>query len=524
MAISNRRFRLATVVLPLFLLAMSGLARANIIVVNSTNGGSVPAPACTLQDAVVAASTATAVNGCNAGSGNDTIEFSVTGTIATAGGLTLTNNTLSVDGPAGGITIDAGGNNPIFLAFGGSLTLKDLMLTNGFEFFGGGAIRSTGSVTIDDCTFVNNTAGNLALGGNGGAIFAQGGPVTITNSTFVNNTAIESTEGGFGGAIFNDMTQMSITNSTFSGNHAFSGGALFNTLGGTVSLHGTILADSTGGNCGAAVTDDGYNISDDGTCGFSGTSVNNSTTLHLDPLGLQNNGGPTQTIALEPNSEAVDFIPVAACVDQSLPTPLPLTTDQRGFARPDAGNPNFCDAGAYELQASPDFVLNSERVQIARSSQANSDEVNIGLTFTHLPDPTCNAADDALHSGIMVALFAGTCGDMTGPGLSLDLDPFVVHTVSQQSYGTIFQSFPPETVSGRIVALSTPADTCGEWTLNLEVAGLDNAALGLGGSNPFALILTDSDLHGFGCFTITNAIIGNQIPTPTKKVRRGVRR
>jgi hypothetical protein len=231
MAISNRRFTLATVVLPLFMLAMSGLARANIIVVNSTNGGSVPAPACTLQDAVAAARTATAVHGCNAGSGNDTIEFSVTGTIATAAGLTLTNNTLNVDGPAGGITIDAGGNNPIFLAFGGSLTLKDLTLTNGFEFFGGGAIRSTGSVTIDDCTFVNNTAGNLALGGNGGAIFAQGGPVTITNSTFVNNTAVESTEGGFGGAIFNDVTQMSITNSTFSGNHAFSGGALFNTLG-----------------------------------------------------------------------------------------------------------------------------------------------------------------------------------------------------------------------------------------------------------------------------------------------------
>jgi hypothetical protein len=295
-------------------------------------------------------------------------------------------------------------------------------------------------------------------------------------------------------------------------------------VGGTISLHGTILADSTGSNCGAGVTDHRYNISDDNSCGFSGTSVNNSTTLHLDPLGLQNNGGPTKTIALETNSEAADFIPVAACVDQSLPTPLPLTTDQRGFARPDAGNPNFCDAGAYELQTSPDFVLNSERVQIARSSQANSDKVNMGLTFTHVPDPTCNAADDALHNGIMVALFAGTCGDMAGSGLSLDLDPFVVHTIGQQSYGTIFQSFPPETVSGRIVALPTPGDTCGKWTLNLEVAGLDTAALGLGGGNPFALILTDSDLHGFGCFTITNAIVGNQIPKPTHGVRRGTRR
>jgi len=70
----------------------------------------------------------------------------------------------------------------------------------------------------------------------------------------------------------------------------------------------TILADEAGGNCGGTatplVTDDGYNISDDGSRGFTetamgGTSVNNSTTLILDPAGLQNNGGPTQTIAFE---------------------------------------------------------------------------------------------------------------------------------------------------------------------------------------------------------------------------------
>ncbi|HZC46377.1 MAG TPA: hypothetical protein VE243_07865, partial [Candidatus Acidoferrum sp.] len=129
-----------------------------------------------------------------------------------------------------------------------------------------------------------------------------------------------------------------------------------------------------------------------------------------------------------------------------------------------------------------------------------------------------------LNSGIMVALFAGSCGDLVGAGLSLDLNPFVPHMVNHQSYGTIFQSFPPETVSGRIVALPTPPETCGKWTLNLEVAGLNTAALGLGGSNPFALILTDSDLHGFGCFDINNAIVGNQIVPPARVTRRKVRR
>ena len=56
------------------------------------------------------------------------------------------------------------------------------------------------------------------------------------------------------------------------------------------------------------------------------------------------------------------------------------------------------------------------------------------------------------------------------------------------------------------------------------MAGLDTDSLGLGGTNPFALEMFDSDLHSFGCFDITNAIVGTQIDPPAKTVRRGVRR
>ena len=45
-----------------------------------------------------------------------------------------------------------------------------------------------------------------------------------------------------------------------------------------------------------------------------------------------------------------------------------------------------------------------------------------------------------------------------------------------------------------MVALPTPTGACGAWTLNLEVAGLDTPAMGLGGTGPFALVVTD--LHG----------------------------
>ncbi len=515
----DRRFTCAAIVLPILLLAMSGSARAvNIITVDTTSPTSVIGH-CNLSDAILAANTPAPVDGCATGIGDDTIEFSVSGTITLAATLNITDSKLTIIGPAGGITIDGGGVRRIMSVVSGiNLTLQNLTLTGGFDAGGGGGISVAGSnLTITGCTFSDNHV-NADIGG---AILAFGmGAVVITNSTFVGNLA------SFGGAIYDGGAtgaSLTITNSTFSGNYASTAGADLASKPGA-SLRGTIFADAgSGGHCSlGSLTDAGYNISDDDSCGFSGTSVNNSTTLFLDPGGLANNGGPTETIALPPISQAVDFIPVADCIDQS--TGFALTTDQRGMPRPDAGNPNFCDAGAYELQTSIAFVLGSERVQIARSSQANSDEVNMGLTFTHLLDPTCDAGDDALNSGIMVALYAGSCGGLAGPGLSLNLDPFVVHTVNHQSYGTIFQSFAPETVSARMVALPTPIDTCGKWTLNLEVAGLDTAALGLGGGNPFALVLTDSDLHGYGCFDINNAIVGSQIPTPGHGVRRGVRR
>ena len=58
---------------------------------------------------------------------------------------------------------------------------------------------------------------------------------------------------------------------------------------------------------------------------------------------LQNNGGPTETHALLPGSDAIDQIPTFDCVDAK---GEPLTTDQRGFPRDDG----MCDVGAFEVQ------------------------------------------------------------------------------------------------------------------------------------------------------------------------------
>ena len=98
MADPNRRFRLAAITLPLFFLAMSGLARANFISVDTTDDGSVPSH-CTLIDAVQAANSHLAVNACPAGNGTDAIGFSVTGTITLDGELNISDAQLKLTVP-----------------------------------------------------------------------------------------------------------------------------------------------------------------------------------------------------------------------------------------------------------------------------------------------------------------------------------------------------------------------------------------------------------------------------------------
>ena len=556
MASLNRRYAVIAGVLLFSLLAISGISRANTIVVTTTDGESASAPLCSLPDAIAAHNSHSPVNGCSAGSGADTIVFGVTGTILIDESLEITSGALAIEGPgfgcsgAGpcGITIDGGGSVQIVVADPGTLlALDSLTLADGFVLpgnAGGGAIFENGThLEIHDCLFRNNTADpSLIGGGNGGAIYEAAGTITIVNSTFANNTAVHrgdptihnSGTDSFGSAIFaNVVSSLKITASTFSGNSADDGAI----DGAGVALKGTIFSKNTGGSCNATIVDLGFNIESDASCPFTaGTSSKNTDPL-LGPLA--NNGGPTDTFALETfpaTSPAIDRIPVASCTDQSSPTPQPLGTDQRLFARPDFINLATCDSGAYEAFAVAPISLvpKSEKLQIVHSNSSSSDQVNTGFTFVYNGDPDCDLGpggdEDALNSGFGVAVIGGTCASLPDSGLFLILDPFVVHTVNHQSYGTLFEAQPSivlqqpnEKVSARLVAIPPEFfGVCVEWTLNLEVSGLSTGDLGLGGSGPFALLISDLN-DAIQCFDITNAIVGSQIPTP-RKVRRGVRR
>lgn len=324
------------------------------------------------------------------------------GGIRNDGTLEVSNSTFS--GNACGDLAFAGGA----IYSDGSLTVIDSTFSgNACEAFGG-AIFNDGSLIVTNSTFSGNRAAPFGsgTGGSGGAIFNNGttkitdstfsgnfglavggainnaGALSVINGTFFGNGTSTAPLPGDGAGIQNTGT-LTVTNSTFSGNGGGSGGGISN--GNFASLKNTILANSSGGlstppsNCFGTITDAGYNISDDASCGFSATGSQSSTNPMLSTAGLANNGGATQTIALQSGSPAIDAIPVADCTDQASP-PNPITTDQRGLLRPDPGE-QLCDIGAYEFQ---DFA--------GTPGQANCYDESVSTLTSQFGSPTAAAS------------------------------------------------------------------------------------------------------------------------------------
>jgi hypothetical protein len=263
---------------------------------------------------------------------------------ATITDSTISGNTATQSG--GGI-----GNNSYFNLIDSTVS-GNTALGSGFVGGMGGGISTGGGAGADDIvdsTISGNIAGGVGSGAEGGGIVNVGGSQTISNSTISGNTATGPNGGG--GGVSNEAGSVAITDSTISGNSATSYAAAIESVNG-VSLAADILADAGGPpavtECqGVAPIDLDYNVDDDGTCGLSAAfhSVSHSTTIggFLGPL--QNNGGPTDTIALSsgPNNPAQAVIPLSF-TPFGEPVASCRQADQRGVPR---GAP--CDMGAYAL-------------------------------------------------------------------------------------------------------------------------------------------------------------------------------
>ena len=164
-----------------------------------------------------------------------------------------------------------------------------------------------------------------------------------------------------------------------------------------------------------------------------------------------------------------------------------------------------------------EIELNSATVQVVHNPTPNTDVLNMSLNVTDLGEGGCEGgADDFIASGWSVAIFKGTCLSITGFVFSYTIPEYVAHHIGSQTYGTYFALKPPGTVSSKIVAVTTPPNTCGTWQINFQATGQDLEYLD---SNQVALLLNDGDDSGPFCFNV-NAQVGNGITKPNRGVHR----
>lgn len=257
------------------------------------------------------------------------------------GTLTVTDSIITGNKIRGGNgTFGYGGG--IYNCPDSTLTLINTTLSdNSAEI--GGAICNGGTLTIVNSTF----SGNVAHQHRGGAI-ASYGFLKVINSTFYGNSSGLSGSAGaiLNGGLFQSEGTLLINNSTMSGNIAEEGAGIVNVKGSMVFIQNSIVANNIGGNCRGSINSLGYNLSSDKSCSLDGPGDLNDTDSLLGPL--QNNGGPTDTMALLPGSPAIDAGNPKGCRDGKGPL---LKTDQRGFTRPDKEDKSGCDMGSYERQS-----------------------------------------------------------------------------------------------------------------------------------------------------------------------------
>ena len=250
---------------------------------------------------------------------------------------------------------------------GSQLTLINSTFSGNQASAAGGGICTfeTASFFAQGCT----VSGNFAAIQGGGLNF-QGHVGTLQNCTIASNaTAADGAGSGVANVAFEGEapTILTVTACTVAGNTGTTNGAfaiagLNDGFGLTNRLLSTLVAANAGPNFaffGTNITFQslGNNLDSDGSSGLINGANGDLVGTVASPIDaklgvLQNNGGPTLTIALLLGSPALG---AGACTDAG---GAPLLIDQRGSPRPPSTG---CDIGAYEnepltLICPPDVV------------------------------------------------------------------------------------------------------------------------------------------------------------------------
>ena len=408
----------------------------------------------------------------------------------------------SIEGPGADVlTIDAKQGSRIFYlsGVGGQSSISGLTLTGGqVDGARGGAIFARYSpLEIADSTLSENSALGISLAspGRGGAVAVYSSQLSIVDTTLTGNSAA-----GSGGAVNVTTSDLAATNTTFSGNSAGQGGAIAESAGGTLNLDSATvvdnLAESTRGAPGGGIlldvlvtanldntilaNNDGPGTSSDDVFTGYGSSATLTYSLLESPgnanivdggnnifgqdpnlATLADNGGPTQTQALQTGSPAIEAGNTA------------LATDQRGVTRPQG---SADDIGAYELDTTPPGVTISSPGRISDQTPA--------IPFSS-PDADTASFECRLDSG-QAADFA-PCTSPFEPASPLSDGPHALDvraTDKAKNTGSPERAtFTVDTTGPEATIDSHPPSTTTDHTPTFE----------------FSSPNTDGDLQGFRC-------------------------
>ncbi len=272
-------------------------AAASTITVNTTDDTIVNDSICSLREAVIAANTNSAFNGCTAGSGTDNIEFAsslpkpitimltLTGKnedSSMTGDLDITEDVIIVGAGENDSIIDGNGSDRVFEVHSGKhLTLSGMTMQNGNPGAGmdGGGLLVWGRLTLNDSTVTANQGSGLS--NNGGLVVLTNVHVNNNSSYGIRNHSVGTltfdggtVSGNSAGGIYNAASTTTLTNLTISENT--NGSGVYN-LGNTSPTKMTIdltdiFTNTTTANGGGV-----YNSGNFATTNMTNSRISNNT-------------------------------------------------------------------------------------------------------------------------------------------------------------------------------------------------------------------------------------------------------
>jgi hypothetical protein len=265
---------------------------------------------------------------------NDTIVFSVSGTINLVIGELYIDRSLIIVGPSAGLVIDGGGLSRVAHIADGNVRLENLQIINGLVTTGNGggikagpastvnllnsvvrnnradrslpdtSIGAGGGIYSEGVLIIENSIINNNYSSSGGGLYAAGASLVIKNSSFYSNSTGIDTNSNGGGLVSGFNTNSTISSSSFINNSAYTGGGI-DAVGGVSVVNSTFYGNIAQGWGGGLYARNGtlvINSTFSGNSASSGGGINVWGWMTIKNSVLGNNGSGGDCVNSYPNN------------------------------------------------------------------------------------------------------------------------------------------------------------------------------------------------------------------------------